>query len=53
MKIDSYFVKKKKKKCVSLLRKAKKYYFASLNKNHITENKCFWKTVKPFLSNKL
>ena len=36
-----------------LLRKAKKDYFASLREKHITANKCFWKAVKPFLSNKV
>ena len=44
---------KQRNKCVSLLRQAKKDYFASLSEKHITENKCFWKTVKPFLSNKV
>ena len=33
--------------------KQKKDYFTILNEKHITENKCFWKTVKPFLSNKV
>ena len=31
----------------------RKKYFVSLNEKYITENKCFWKTDKPFLSNKL
>ena len=31
----------------------KKDYFTSLNEKHVTENKCSWKTVKPFLSNKV
>ena len=34
--------------CVSLLRKEKKEYFANL-----IDNKKFWQTVKPFLSEKL
>ena len=38
---------------VSLLRKSKKDYFSKLNKKQITDNKRFWKTVKPFLSNKV
>ena len=37
---------------LSLLRKAKKEYFSSLNINKVAENKSFWKIVKPFLSNK-
>ena len=40
---------KQRDKCVSLLRKAKKEYFSSFN---VVDNKSFWKTVIPFLSNK-
>ena len=39
-------------KCVSLLRKAKTNYYGNLNEKDITDNKKFWKTVKPFLSDK-
>ena len=39
--------KKQRHKCVSFLRKSKKYYFANLNEKNITDNKRFWKTVKP------
>ena len=38
--------------CVSLLRKTKKNYYSNLNEKKITDNKTFWKTVKPFLSDK-
>ena len=41
-----------KKLCVTAT-KSKKIYFTDLNKKHITENKCFCKTVKPSLPNKL
>ena len=41
-----------RKKCVSLLKKAKINYYGNLNVKDITDNKNFWKTVKPFLSNK-
>ena len=45
---------KQRNKCVyHSLRKAEKDYFASLSEKHITANKCFWKDVKPFLSNKV
>ena len=37
---------------VSLLRKGKKRYYENLNLNCITDNKKFWKTVKPFFSDK-
>ena len=43
---------KQRNKCVSLLRKAEKEYFSSLNINKEVDNKSFWKIVKPFLSNK-
>ena len=39
--------------CVSLLRKEKNEYFANLNEKDIIDNKNFWQTVKPFLSEKL
>ena len=38
--------------CVSLLRKTKKHYYSNLNEKKITDHKTFWKTVKPFLSDK-
>ena len=31
---------------------SKKDYFVKLNEKNITDNKTFWKTVKPFLSKK-
>ena len=40
---------KPRNKCVSLLRKSKKDYFANLNKKNITDNKRFRKIVKPYL----
>ena len=43
---------KQRNKSVSLLRKAKKEYFSSLNINKVVDNKSFWKIVKPFVSNK-
>ena len=39
--------------CVSLLRKEKREYFANLNEKTITDNRIFWHTVKPFLSDKV
>ena len=38
---------------MSILRKAKREYFNKMNRNNITDNKKFWKTVKPYLSNKV
>ena len=39
--------------CVSLLRKPKSDYFRNLNEKNINDNKTFWKTIKPFLSDKV
>ena len=39
--------------CVSLIRQAKKQFFCNLNTNVVTENKTFWKTLKPFLTEKV
>ena len=44
---------KQRNYCVSLLRKSKREYYSSLDVENITDNKTFWKTVKPFLSDKL
>ena len=39
--------------CVSLLRKPKKKYCSSLDVKNINDNKTFWKTLKPFLLDKI
>ena len=36
---------KQRSYCVTLLRKAKKQYYDSLEEKHVTDNKTFWKTV--------
>ena len=36
-----------------MVRKSKKNYFNNLNVRNITDNKQFWKTVKPFFSSKV
>ena len=38
---------------VSLLRKTKKRYYENLNEKSVVDNKLFWKTVKPLLSDKV
>ena len=38
--------------CVSLLRKTKTKHYANLNHKDIADNRQFWKTVKPLLSDK-
>ena len=39
--------------CVSLMRENEKQYNGSLNVNHITDNKNFWRVVKLNFSNKV
>ena len=39
--------------CVSLLRKTKKRYYENLSEKSTANNKLFWKTVKPLLSDKV
>ena len=38
--------------CVSLVRKAKKSYYSNLDHKKIVDNKTFWKTIKPFFTDK-
>ena len=44
---------KNKNICVSLLRKAKREYQEDLSIADVTDNKKFWKRVKPFFGNKI
>ena len=45
---------KQRNYCVSLLRKTKTNYYANLNEKYLTNNnKQFWRTVKPLLSDKI
>ena len=45
-------LQKQKNFCVNLLRNIKKDYFEKLNIKDLTDNKKFWKTIKPLFSNK-
>ena len=45
--------RKQRNLCVIILRKAKKQYFSNLDSKLITDNKKFWKSVKPIFSNKI
>ena len=47
-----YSYRKQRNICLKLLRSAKKDYYNNLNISHVTDNKKFWKTVKPVFSNK-
>ena len=44
---------KQRNYCVSLIRKMKKDYYSNLDIKNVTDNKTFWKTIKPFLSDKI
>ena len=46
-------IKSEENFCVSLLRKIKMRYYENLNEKSIIHNKLFWKTVKPFSSDKI
>ena len=39
--------------CVSLIRWEKKYFFNNISTRDTTENKVFWKTVKPLFTYKI
>ena len=44
--------KKQRNYCVSLLRKSKTNYYANLDEKKVSDNKLFWKVIKPSLSDK-
>ena len=45
--------KKQRNFCSKLYKKERKKYYERLDWNNVTDNKKFWKTVKPFLSDKV
>ena len=44
--------KKARDKCNSLIKKAKQKFYKEATKSGVMSNRTFWKTVKPFLTNK-
>ena len=50
---DRIIYNKQRNFCVSLLRKEKKNFFCNIHVTDITDNKRFWKTVKPFFTDKI
>ena len=50
--LDKKAYNKQRNYVVSLGRKEKKEFYGNLNTSVLTENRTFWKTVKPFLSEK-
>ena len=39
--------------CVNLLRRAKRNYFNDLDLSNVTDNRKFWKTIRPLFANKI
>ena len=50
--INEVAYKKQRNLCVNLLRKTKKLYFENLKPSCISDNKKFWKVIKPLFSEK-
>ena len=44
--------KRQRNICSNILKSAKKTFFENLNINEITDNRNFWKTVKPFFTDR-
>ena len=44
--------KKQRNICVKFLPKSKKQYFCNIDVKNVTDNKTFWKTMRPKFSNK-
>ena len=51
--IDRKAYNKQRNLCVSLIRREKKNFFNNINTRDITNNKTFWKTVKPLFTDKI
>ena len=47
-----FLYKTQRKFCVSLLRKTKRNHFKNVKMQDITDNKKFWKTIRPYFSDK-
>ena len=45
--------KRQRNLCTSLVKKVKREYYGNLNPAVISDNKKFWRTVKPFFSDKV
>ena len=51
--IDRKAYNKQRNLCVSLIRQGKKDFFNNISTRDITDNKIFWKTVKPLFTDKI
>ena len=50
---DRIAYSKQRNNCVSLIRKEKKAYYSNLTISDVTDNKKFWRKVKPLFSGKV
>ena len=50
---DRNIYNKQRNLCVSLIRQGKKQFFNAIKSRDINDNKTFWKTVKPFFTEKV
>ena len=53
MKIKKKTDNEKRNHCVKLVRSAKKTHYSNLSIKDVTENKTFWKIIKPLFSENL
>ena len=44
---------KQRNLCVSLIRSEKESFFSNINTSDITDSKIYWKTVKPYFTDKI
>ena len=51
--IDRKAYNKQRNLCVSLIRREKKNFFDNISTHDITDNKTFWKKVKPLFTYKI
>ena len=51
--IDRKAYNKQRNLHASLIKSEKKNFFSNINKSDITDNKTFWRTVKPFFTEKI
>ena len=51
--IDKKAYNKQRNFCVSLIRREEKNFFNNISTRDITDNKTFWKTVKPLFTDKI
>ena len=49
---DKRAYKTQKNYCLALVKKAKKDYYNNLENENVTDNKTFWKSIKPLFSEK-